>query len=232
MPGLFDCHTHPAIFDPANYQHSFMCTTSAEKTLRALARCRDMLRCGWTSIRIPGDADVGYSAIALQRASNDATHPLYNELPRIQAAAHYLASTGAGGSIREFSAEQADRCCHDGLVVDGPDEIRKAVRQEIAAGATWIKLLISDAMMVQSGNPCSTTFSVDEVNAACDESNARGIPVCCHAHSDVAANRAVEAGNNTFDLSLSLSFRLITNCAKDADRLNTELNLAKQLLRK
>ena len=78
--------------------------------------------------------------------------------PHIYGAAHYLSVTGGGGDINFFSYEQ--KIIPDGLIVDGPDEIRKAVRTEIKYGSDWIKILETGAFMTIGDNPQNVLFSV------------------------------------------------------------------------
>ena len=71
--------------------------------------------------------------------------------PRLTGAGHYISITGGGGDINFMSPEQP--VIADGLIADGPDEIRKAIRQEIKYGSDWIKIMVTGAFMSVGDNP-------------------------------------------------------------------------------
>ena len=187
LPGLIDVHTHPFI-NCDNYQMHHLKESSAYKTLCALKRVQDMLKAGWTTIRICGDADANYGVTSLKRAIAENIF----EGPRIHAAAHYITSTGGGGDI--LLGDEQCCCTPDGKIVDGAEEMRKAVREEIKHGSNWIKLLVSGAFMSAHDSPSELHFSFEEVKMAVDEAKNRGVPVCAHAHPAGAIRLAVEAG--------------------------------------
>jgi len=80
------------------------------------------------------------------------------------------------------------------LVVDGPDGIRKAIRNEIKYGSDWIKLLVTGAFMTVGDNPQNVHFSPEELKAAVEEAARRDTPVMAHAHATEGIKMAVRAG--------------------------------------
>ena len=86
-----------------------------------------------------GDADVYYGNQDIHRVIEAGVF----KGPRITGAAHYLSITGGGGDVNYLSPEQA--ILADGLIVDGADAVRKAIREEIKYGSDWIKLLVTGA---------------------------------------------------------------------------------------
>ena len=188
MPGLIDAHCHPFIYDLNDYQLSHIKENSSYKTLRALKRVQHMLKYGWTTIRICGDADVEYGVISLKRAIKEKIFVG----PRIFGAAHYISSTGGGG---DFLLSNENNCIHpDGKIVNGVEEMRKVVREEIKYGSDWIKILCSGAFMTSHDNPRDCHFSDEEIKMAVSESNRRQVPVCAHAHSINSIKSSVLAG--------------------------------------
>ena len=87
----------------------------------------------------------------------------------------------------------------DGLVVDGVDAVRKAVREEIKHGSDWIKVLASGAMMSAGNDPNKAHFSPEELRAIVDEATRLGVPVAAHAHSAAGIHAAVLAGARTIE---------------------------------
>lgn len=192
LPGLIDMHTHPNL-TPDDYQVDHLRGSSASKALMGLKNVQDLLLAGWTTLRVAGDGDVGYANMEIRNAINKGMFVG----PRIYGAAHYISVTGGGGDINFISYEQ--NIIPDGLVVDGPDEIRKAVRNEIKYGSDWIKLLVTGAFMTAGDNPKNVHFSPDELKAAVEEAGRRDVPVMAHAHAAEGIKQAVKAGVRTIE---------------------------------
>jgi len=187
MPGMINAHEHPLMYE-SDYQNAHLQGSSARKALMGLAGVQRHLLAGWTSIRVMGDADVFYAAQDLRKVI-DAGIFLG---PRLSGAGHYLSITGGGGDVNFLSPEQ--QVIADGLVVDGPEEIRKAVRREIKYGSDWIKLLVTGAFMSVGDNPRNIAFSPEELSAAVEEAGRHGVPVAAHAHAAEGIKQAVRAG--------------------------------------
>jgi len=194
MPGFIDMHCHPLGNGDDDYQTYHLKSSSAAKALQGLSNVQGLLRAGWTTIRIPGDLDVGFAHFDLRNAINNGLF----DGPRIYGAGHWISVTGGGGDINFFSPEQ-DGVKVDGLVVDGVDEMRKAIRNEIKYGSDWIKLLVSGAFMTAGDNPENVHFSQEELNVAIEEARRRDVPVMAHAHSAEAIKMSVKAGAKTIE---------------------------------
>jgi imidazolonepropionase-like amidohydrolase len=187
MPGFIDAHAHPLIHTDS-YQMDHIRRSSAYKALLGLKAVQRQLQNGWTSLRIPGDADIYYAHLEIRRVIEEGLFVG----PRIAGAGHYISVTGGGGDVNFIAPEQ--RVLADGLVVDGPDEVRKAIRQEIKNGSDWIKLLVTGAFMSVGDDPTHVHFSPEELRAAVEEAGRRGVPVMAHAHAAEGIKQAVRAG--------------------------------------
>ncbi|MBL7847916.1 MAG: amidohydrolase family protein [Cyclobacteriaceae bacterium] len=192
LPGLIDLHVHPNL-TTGDYQVDHLRTSSAAKALLGLKNLQDILAAGWTTVRVAGDGDVGYANLEVRDAINKGMFTG----PRIYGAGHYLSATGGGGDINFLSYEQ--KVIADGLVIDGPEEMRKAVRTEIKYGSDWVKLLVTGAFMSAGDNPNNVHFSAEEVKAAVDEASRRDVPVMAHAHAAEGIKLAVKAGVRTIE---------------------------------
>ncbi len=146
LPGLIDAHAH-VLIKTDDYQVDHLRRSSAYKALRGLNVVQEMLRSGWTTVRILGDADVAYAHFDVRTAIQEG---LFIG-PRLTGAGHYFSITGGGGDLNFIAPEH--RVAGDGLVVDGVDAVRKAVREEIKHGSDWIKVLASGAMMSAGNDP-------------------------------------------------------------------------------
>ncbi len=187
LPGLVDAHSHPLISGD-DYQTRHLRDSSAFKALRGLKAVQDNLRAGWTTLRIAGDADVFYAHLDIRRAIDQGLFVG----PRLAGAGHYLSITGGGGDINFLGPEH--HIVADGKIVDGPEEMRKAVREEIKYGSDWIKLLVTGAFMSAGDRPEDVHYSEDEVRMAVEEAARHGVPVMAHAHATAGIKLAIRAG--------------------------------------
>jgi imidazolonepropionase-like amidohydrolase len=188
LPGLIDAHVHPNEAAEDDYQVAHLRKSSAAKALTSLKNVQDLLSAGWTCLRVAGDADVGYSDFEVRNAIDKG---LFTG-PHIYGAGHYMSVTGGGGDINFFSYEQP--VIPDGLIVNGPEEVRKAVRTEIKYGSDWIKILETGAFMTAGDNPKNVHFSPEELKAAVEEAARRDVPVMAHAHATEGIKEAIKAG--------------------------------------
>lgn len=187
LPGLINAHEHPLMYAD-DYQPAMLESSSAYKALMGLAGLQRLLLAGWTGVRVMGDADVYYANQDLRKIIDSGVFIG----PHIAGAAHYISITGGGGDINYMSPEQ--NIHPDGLIADGPDEIRKAIRTEIKYGSDWIKLLVTGSFQAVGDDPRNVSFSPEELLAAVQEADRHGIPVAAHAHAAEGIKQAVAAG--------------------------------------
>lgn len=187
MPGMIDAHMHP-LLTTGDYQTHHLQQSSAYKTLRATVVLQQNLMAGWTGVRVVGDGDVFYGDVDIKRVIEEGAIVG----PHMAVASHYLSITGGGGDVNYMSPEQT--LIEDGLVVDGADEIRLAIRKEIKYGSDWIKILATGAYLTVGDSPKNVSFSPEEFAAAMDEANRQGVPVAAHAHATAGIKQAVLAG--------------------------------------
>jgi imidazolonepropionase-like amidohydrolase len=192
LPGLIDAHAH-VLIKTDDYQVDHLRRSSAYKALRGLNVVQQMLHAGWTSIRILGDADVYYAHLDVRTAIREGLFVG----PRIAGAGHYFSITGGGGDLNFIAPEH--EVAGDGLVVDGVDAVRKAVREEVKHGSDWIKVLASGAMMSAGNDPDRAHYSPAELEAIVDEATRLGVPVAAHAHSAAGIKASILAGVRTIE---------------------------------
>ncbi|MHA2424888.1 MAG: amidohydrolase family protein [Candidatus Thorarchaeota archaeon] len=78
--------------------------------------------------------------------------------------------------------------------VDGPDDVRRGTREEIARGVDFIKLAATGAISSESTESMSVQFNVDEMRAATEEAHNVGIPTHAHAYGDRGIENTIKAG--------------------------------------
>jgi imidazolonepropionase-like amidohydrolase len=82
---------------------------------------------------------------------------------------------------------------------DGPEEVRRATREQIKAGADWIKVLATGAVLTPDESPGAVQFGPDELAMAVAEAAKAGRPVAAHAHGIEGIRNAVAAGVRTVE---------------------------------
>ena len=195
MPGLVDCHAH-VIASVANLGiNARLPNTFA--VLRAVPILAGMLRRGFTTVRDAGGADY-----ALVRAIEEGVIVG----PRLFIAGKALSQTGGHGDFRErFDNSDPDPCgCSRNLgaigrIVDGVDNVRKAVREEMRAGANHIKIMASGGVASPTDPIGNLQYSVDEVKAIVEEAASHQTYVMAHAYTGKAIKRVVELGVRTIE---------------------------------
>ena len=192
LPGLIDAHAH-VLIKTDDYQVDHLRRSSAYKALRGLDVVQAILRSGWTTVRILGDADVAYAHLDVRTAIQEGMFVG----PRITGAGHYFSITGGGGDLNFLAPEH--QVVADGLVVDGVEAARKAVREEIKHGSDWIKVLASGAMMSAGNDPHKAHFSPEELRAIVEEATRLGVPVAAHAHSAAGIKASILAGARSIE---------------------------------
>ncbi len=192
LPGLIDSHAHP-LMSGDDYQEEHLQKSSAYKALKGYVAMQNLMKAGWTTLRVAGDGDVFYGNQDIRKLVDEGVLAG----PRIFGAGHYLSITGGGGDVNYYSPEQRLRA--DGLIVDGVDEIRKAIRTEAKYGADWVKVLVTGAFMSVGDDPKNVAFSEEELRAVMEEAQRQGMPVMAHAHAAEGIKMAVRMGARSIE---------------------------------
>ena len=166
MPGLMDAHTHLTL-GTLDYIGSYIRQSKALRALLGARNAQDVVRAGFTMVKDIGN-DADYAGVDVRRAVERGWFigPTFLNAGKIIAP--------YGGQSRNVPPEQGTYWQVEYIDADTPDEIRKAVRQNIYYGATTIKL-VSDSH--------AYFYSVDEIKAAVAEAHAAGMTVAVHATS-------------------------------------------------
>jgi imidazolonepropionase-like amidohydrolase len=186
VPGLIDCHTH-VTNQPENYYEDIFRKSPIDVATTSHVFARRTLLAGFTTIRNVGAEE--YTDIALRRAIDTGKIPG----PRMLCSAVALGSTGGHADLNGFSPYLEFKLIAPG-VVNGPQQIRDAVRRNIKFGADWIKILASAGVLSEEEAVGAPQFSEEEMKAAVDEAAFWGKKVAAHAHGTEAIKMAVRAG--------------------------------------
>jgi imidazolonepropionase-like amidohydrolase len=192
LPGLIDCHVHlGGIHDPAepSMMLSMLRASPELFTMWAARDARVTVEAGFTTVRECGARFV--SAICAVR---DAIQLGLCEGPRIVVGG-WLSQT-CGHLDRQMTG-MVDRI-ESGLA-DGPEQIRRQVRQRLREGADFIKVCASNSPIADGHLPPLDEYSVEELRAAVEAAHAGGVKVACHAESERGILNALEAGVDTIE---------------------------------
>jgi tryptophan 2-monooxygenase len=189
-PGFMDCHVHVTLAPPVGVMMAL--DSSTAKTLKALPRLRALLMNGFTTVRDLGCGDVDYPTIDLRNAVAAGIV----EGPRMVVAPHMISARGGHGDFSGMVADEYQGCCRplELAAADGDDEIRTRVRQEIRAGADWIKFAATGGFASPSDDPGHATYSQDEMDVLVATARDLEVPVTPHSYGDEGIRRAVRAG--------------------------------------
>ena len=184
LPGLWNVHAHldDLLPDP---KHLLDDEPVGRSAIRAGRNAMDALRRGFTGFRIVGERDY------LDVAWRDAFESGVFLGPRIFASGNPITATGGHGW--EPVGPVA-------IQIDGPYEMRKAVREHIKNGVDHIKIM-------------DTELSLDELEAAVEAAHQRGLRVCAHS-AEPTSNRSVKTGVDCLEHGYGLTDDTIQLMAK------------------
>lgn len=191
MPGIMDAHTH--VTQSVKYfrelDHNYLVEGTGLRALRGLHIAQILLNAGITTVRDVGN-DANFAAVDLRRAINAG----WFVGPTVQTAGKIIGPFG--GQSSGIPPEQGPFWRFEYYDADSPDEVRKAVRENIFYGADLIKL-------VADNSPYH--YSVEEVRAAVEEAHHAGRPVAVHVMGGEAADNVIEAGVDSIEHGFYLS---------------------------
>jgi imidazolonepropionase-like amidohydrolase len=190
LPGLIDCHAHLiGELDEGQGYAYLVNRSSAQEALTGVTNALATLLGGVTTVRDIGTFHA-FVDLALREAIEDGRIPG----PRMMCAGAYVTCPGGGGDITGLPA---DFPVPDELrvgVSTGADQVRANVRRIFDAGADFIKVLATGAVLTSGTDPGKPELTEEEMRAAVEEAEARGTHVAAHAHGAEGAKRAIRAG--------------------------------------
>jgi imidazolonepropionase-like amidohydrolase len=189
LPGLIDTHTH-LTSDPTILRYERLGLSIPRLALIGAANARRTLQAGFTTARNVG-AD-GWADVALRDAINAGDVPG----PRLQVSGPGISITGGhcGGNLLAPEFRQTSLG-----TADGPDEVRKVVRQNVRYGADVIKYCGTGGVFSKGTQPGMQQFTPEEVAALVDEARMHGRKVAVHAHGAAGIKIALRAGVDTIE---------------------------------
>jgi imidazolonepropionase-like amidohydrolase len=196
-PGFFDAHVHVTLDAPSQMQ--ILETPFSLQFYSAAANLRKTLDVGITSVRDAGGADLGIKT-ALERGLITG--------PRMQLSIIMLSQTGGHGDDWHVCGGDAPFFLpHPGRpsgVADGPDEVRRRVREIIRAGADVIKVATTGGVLSPRDDPRHAHFRDAEIAVMTEEARAAGIHVMAHAQGAGGIKAALRNGVRSIEHGIYL----------------------------
>lgn len=195
IPGLIDAHTHITYWaDPhprpgVRPLQTSMGLPTAVRVFMAQENARKSLEAGVTTVRDLGAQE--YADIAMRDLINRGAM----QGPRIFAAGYGLHVTGRAPRAGEMLVPT-------GGEANGPAEVMKAVREQIAAGADVIKMFGSVGGFDNVNT--NQTFTFEEMKAAVDVAHAYGKKIAIHSYGPSGARDAVRAGPDSLEHAVDI----------------------------
>jgi imidazolonepropionase-like amidohydrolase len=191
MPGLIEAHVHVAgsvqpVLRGAEPELPGVATHFVQAELRGY------LRRGVTTIRVTGSAHP----LAPQEARQAMRYGAFRG-PRLLTCGKIISATAPGGRFYGQMYREAD----------GPDDIRRAVREQIRAGADFIKVMTTGARSNELEDPEPTQLTHAELTAAADEAHRLGYRLCAHAEGLAGCEAAIEHRADTVEHGMYLHQR-------------------------
>ncbi|HZS37176.1 MAG TPA: amidohydrolase family protein [Polyangia bacterium] len=194
LPGLIDAHAHVFLhpYNEASWDDQVLKEPPAYRVIAAVERCGRTLDAGFTTLRDLGTEGAGFADVSLARAIAEG----HARGPRLLVATRAIVASFSYGPGPAGFAENVT-LPYGAEPVSGADEMRKAVREQIARGADWIKLYAD--YRVGAKGEAVPTFTLEELTAGVELAHALGRPVAAHATTAEGMRRATLAGVNTIE---------------------------------
>ncbi|HEY7388870.1 MAG TPA: amidohydrolase family protein [Bryobacteraceae bacterium] len=194
LAGLIDAHTH--MFDTRRPG----ITTEQAMTI-AVANVQADLRAGFTSARDMSSHGNGYGDIAIRDAIRDG---------RIAGPRYQVSTLGIVWGPKPADPQHPDNPLAS-TVVRSVDDARKAVREQIAHGADWIKLFPAGAYSFtpDGKDRYEVTYPLPVLRALVDETHKLGKKAGCHVYGGEGLENAIAAGCDTIEHGFGLNQEML-----------------------
>lgn len=180
LPGLINMHTHLTCSCSMNVLGDALTDSYEVKMMRAVENARASILSGVTTIRDCGT--LNDIVFAIREASKQGLILA----PHVWAAGEVLTSTGG-------------HCWFFGVECDSIDDVRRAVRRQVKAGADYVKVMSSGGGLTPNSNPTAAQFTRDDMIALVEDSARLGRYVASHCHGTPSVYNSVAAGVRTIE---------------------------------
>ena len=214
LPGLIDCHTHVLLqgdITSEDYDVQLLKESIPYRTLRASRSAKIALESGFTSIRDLETEGALYADVDVKKAINNHIIPG----PRMQVATRSINSFGHYPiSPRDYNWQlDLPKGVQE---INGADEARRAVREQLAHGADWIKIYADRSYyrLADGSYRSLPNFTAEEISAIGDETIRSGKKLAAHAVTRDGIIAAINAGAATIEHAFGMDDECIQMMVK------------------
>ena len=203
LPGLIDNHTHLLLqgdITTADYNEQLLEQSIPYRAILGARNAQRALMQGFTALRDVETEGAMYADVDIKRAINRGEIPG----PRLWVATRAMAPTGAYG----ITTPNWELRLPTGVqIVDGADNIRQAVREQVRNGADLIKFYADRAYFVEPDSQLHSqpNYTLEEARALVDEAHRLRRPVAAHAIGREGLEIALQAGANTIEHGMGIT---------------------------
>ena len=191
MPGFVDAHVH--IMANGFHREDLIYRPLSFYFYNAVENLRQTLNAGVTSVRDAGLADAGVK-MAVEKGLIAGPRMQISITPLSITGGHFDLWLNSGFDIKPFYPGYPNSIC------DGPEGVRKKVREVLRAGAEVIKVMTTGGVMSVSDGPECVQFTPQELKVIVDEANYKDqTRVMAHAHGVHGIKNAVNAGVHSIE---------------------------------
>ncbi|ODP37904.1 metal-dependent hydrolase family protein [Sphingomonas turrisvirgatae] len=197
LPGLIDMHVHLWGIggDPLNDRLTALNRDDADDMMWAVGNARVTLDAGFTTVR-----DLGGNARGMRALREEVERGVIAG-PTIVNVGTAISVTGGHADPSNGLSETFADAMHQHQIntCDGPDDCRRAVRQQIALGAQAIKYMSTGGVLSNVSGGLGRAMTDEEMRAIIDTAHGLGRRVATHSHGVAGTKAAVAAGVDTVD---------------------------------
>ena len=192
MPGMIEGHSHMFLhpYNETSWDDQVLHEPLAVRTARAIVHAHDTLMAGFTSARDLGTEGAGFADVGLKQAIDQGIVPG----PRMMVATKAIVAEGAYGP-KGF--EPGLRVPQGAQEVSGVDDMVRAARDQIAAGADVVKMYADYHYLPKE--PSRPTLSQAELSAGAAVAHDAGRIAAVHTVTPEGMRRAIAAGVDTIE---------------------------------
>ncbi len=186
LPALTDAHANMVAPTHAEEPYGLTAKNIVASTLRGVANGRGCLNVGITTVRVDTTGHHGIFALKEAFASGVV------DGPRLIVPGRAICMTGGHGW--HYGNHEAD----------GADAVRKAAREELKAGADWIKLMATGGAGSPTEQVEDNQMTLEELKAGVEEAHKKGKYAFAHVSCAEGARNCIAAGMDSIEHGLFL----------------------------
>lgn len=196
VPGLIDCHTHLGARADRYEEIDQFKDSPFDSAIAGVVNAKKTLEAGFTTVRDVGS--LPFLAVDLRKNIDAGFIPG----PRIVASGPGISITGGHGDLNNYAPEVTRTLFpskNDFRIADGPDEVRRTVREQVKYGVDVIKILASGGVLSKGDQPGAPQYTLEELKVAADTAHQAGRKIAAHAHGAQSIKWSIEAGIDSIE---------------------------------